>query len=98
MTDREYELHKLLVKFVCFSQVIVEIIDDLKDTHIYRQDIKFQLNNISTKLENILNNSHQYVNDKEDEKTYMNVERGVRILLNETIESLYDKGDLEKDV
>jgi len=41
MTPEDYQKHLTVVKLVVTSQVLVELIDDLKGTKSYRQDIKY---------------------------------------------------------
>jgi hypothetical protein len=50
MTSEEYQKHLTVVKLVVTSQLIIELIDDLKGTKSYRQDIKFHAKNLSILL------------------------------------------------
>ena len=97
MTNSEYELHKVIVKFVACSQVLVELMDELEATKVYRQDIKFQIKNLSKSLEGFLTKAYTNIQDPEHEEIYMTVERGARILLNTSVEEMSDRGELKSE-
>lgn len=97
MTNSEYELHKVIVKFVACSQVLVELMDELEGTKVYRQDIKFQIKNLSKSLEGFLTKAYTNIQDPEHEEIYMTVERGARILLNTSVEEMSDRGELKSE-
>lgn len=97
MTNSEYELHKIIVKFVACSQVLVELMDELEGTRVYRQDIKFQIKNLSMNLEKFLTKAYTNIQDAEHEEIYMTVERGARILLDTSVEQMSDKGEIKSE-
>lgn len=97
MTNSEYELHKIIVKFVACSQVLVELMDELEGTKVYRQDIKFQIKNLSKSLEGFLTKAYTNIQDPEHEEIYMTVERGARILLNTSVEEMSNRGELKSE-
>lgn len=97
MTNSEYELHKVIVKFVACSQVLVELMDELEGTKVYRQDIKFQIKNLSKSLEGFLTKAYTNIQDPEHEEIYMTVERGARILLNTSVEEMSNRGELKSE-
>lgn len=95
MGQKEYDRHLTMVKLVVTSQLIVELIDELKDTPHYRQDVKFHAKNLSEKLISILDTSYKFIDgQKEEEETYRFVERGFRKLLEVTIRDLYELGEI----
>ena len=95
MGQEEYDKHLTMIKLVITSQVIVELIDELKGTAQYRQDVKFHAKNLSDKLESILTTSYKFIDGKkQEEETYRFVERGFRKLLEVTIRDLYELGEI----
>jgi hypothetical protein len=96
MSPEEYQKHLTVVKLVVTSQLIIELIDDLKNTKHYRQDIKFHAKNLSSLLEKTLDHSYRFINsDSEAEITYVNIERGFRKLLDTTVRELHDGGEVQ---
>jgi|LauGreDrversion4_2_1035121.scaffolds.fasta_scaffold10300_7 hypothetical protein len=95
MGQEEYDKHLTMIKLVITSQVIVELIDELKGTAQYRQDVKFHAKNLSDKLESILTTSYKFIDGKkQEEETYRFVERGFRKLLEVTVDELYELGEI----
>lgn len=95
MTPEDYQKHLTMVKLIVTSQLVVELVDELKGTPHYRHDVKFHAKNLSDKLEGILNTSYKFINGKEEEEeTYRFVERGFRKLLEVTVDELYDIGEV----
>lgn len=95
MGQEEYDKHLTMIKLVITSQVIVELIDELKGTAQYRQDVKFHAKNLSDKLESILTTSYKFIDGKkQEEETYRFVERGFRKLLEVTVDELYELGEV----
>lgn len=96
MTPEEYQKHLTVVKLVVTSQLIIELIDDLKGTKSYRQDIKFHAKNLSSLLETTLDHSYTFINsDTSAEDVYVTIERGYRKLLDTSVEDLHKLGELE---
>lgn len=94
MSPEELQLHLTIIKLVVTSQVIVELIDEVQGTSMYRQDIKFHAKNLSEKLLKTLNATYKFLDDPEKEDTYTIVERGYRKLLDTTINEFYDIGEV----
>lgn len=95
MGQEEYDKHLTMIKLVITSQIIVELIDELKGTAQYRQDVKFHAKNLSDKLESILTTSYKFIDGKkQEEETYRFVERGFRKLLEVTVDELYELGEV----
>lgn len=95
MTPEEYQKHLTMVKLIVTSQLIVELVDDLKGTAHFRQDVKFHAKNLSDKLLSILTTSYKFIDGKEEEEeVYRFVERGFRKLLDTTVEEMYETGEV----
>lgn len=95
MTPEEYQKHLTMVKLIVTSQLIVELVDDLKGTAYFRQDVKFHAKNLSDKLLSILTTSYKFIDGKEEEEeVYRFVERGFRKLLDTTVEEMYEIGEV----
>lgn len=94
MSPEELQLHLTIIKLVVTSQVLVELIDDVEGTSMYRQDIKFYAKNLSERLLKTLNSTYKFLDDPEKEETYSIVERGYRKLLNTTVNELFDIGEV----
>jgi hypothetical protein len=98
MTPEDYQKHLTVIKLVVTSQVLIELIDDLKGTKSYRQDIKHHANNLSSLLEKTLTHSYSNIQDPESEDIYVTIERGFRKLLDITVEELHDIGEVQHSV
>lgn len=99
MSPEEYQKHLTVVKLVVTSQLIIELIDDLKGTPSYRQDIKFHAKNLSSLLEKTLDHSYKFIHsDSEAEDIYVTIERGFRKLLDTTVEELHEIGEVQDPV
>jgi len=94
MSPEELQLHLTIIKLVVTSQVLVELIDDVEGTSMYRQDIKFHAKNLSKRLLKTLDATYKFIEDPEKEETYSIVERGYRKLLNTTVNELFDIGEV----
>ena len=94
MSPEELQLHLTIIKLVVTSQVLVELIDDVEGTSMYRQDIKFYAKNLSKRLLKTLDATYKFIEDPEKEETYSIVERGYRKLLNTTVNELFDIGEV----
>lgn len=95
MTPEDYQKHLTMVKLIVTSQLIVELVDDLKGTPHFRHDVKFHAKNLSNKLLSILTTSYKFIDGKEEEEeVYRFVERGFRKLLDTTVEEMYESGEV----
>jgi hypothetical protein len=79
---------------VC-SQITLELIDELKGTKSYRQDIKFYGNNFASLLEEMLTKVYKNL-DTEMEDTYVTIERSLRNFISLPIEELYQLGETDE--
>jgi hypothetical protein len=92
MTEEQINLHHTLVKLVVCSQITLELMDELKGTKSYRQDIKFHGNNFSSLLEEMLTRVYKNL-DSEMEDTYVTIERSLRNFIALPVEELYKLGE-----
>jgi hypothetical protein len=83
------ELSRIATKLVILQQCSLELLDELKNTALYRHDIKFAINNLERKLEEYLNGPLNTLDDSEREETFMGIQRGVHKLLSNTLEEIY---------
>jgi uncharacterized membrane-anchored protein YhcB (DUF1043 family) len=95
MTQEQINLHHTLVKLVVCSQITLELIDELKGTKSYRQDIKFHGNNFASLLEEMLTKVYKNL-DTEMEDTYVTIERSLRNFIALPIEELYQLGETDE--
>jgi len=95
MTREQINLHHTLVKLVVCSQITLELIDELKGTVSYRQDIKFHGNNFASLLEEMLTKVYKNL-DTEMEDTYVTIERSLRNFIALPIEELYQLGETDE--
>lgn len=94
MNEEQINLHHTLVKLVVCSQITLELMDELKGTKSYRQDIKFHGNKFSSLLEEILTKVYKNL-DAEMEDTYVTIERSLRNFIAIPIEELYKLGEID---
>lgn len=95
MTQEQINLHHTLVKLVVCSQITLELMDELKGTKSYRQDIKFHGNKFATLLEDTLTRVYKNL-DTEMEDTYVTIERSLRNFIALPIEELYQLGETDE--
>ena len=83
----------LAVKAIIASQLLVECFDELEQTNIYRQDLKFYGKKIVVSLEDYLNTAYRHIdNHKENEETFMYIERAIRKVMDKTLKELFIDG------
>lgn len=87
------KLEYTLVKLVACMQVCLELFDDLKQTKVYRHDIKSGFNNLSKKLESHLSTIYKHIDgDLEKEETFLAVQRAIDEILETPLEKLFEQG------
>lgn len=94
MTEEQINLHHTLVKLVVCSQITLELMDELKGTKSYRQDIKFHGNKFVSSMEELLTKAYGNL-DSDMENTYVTIERSLRNFVALPIEELYQLGQVE---
>lgn len=81
------ESNRLAVKLIVSLQCALELMDELKHTTLYAQNIKMSINTLEKHLEKHLNNPLNTLHE-DTEKTFMAIQRGVHQLLDSTLEDL----------
>ena len=90
----EYEL--LLAKMIVMMQTQLELMDEFKGTPLYKREVKFHINNLERELEKYLKVPLSALDDEEKEKSFMALQRGVRNMLDASLESIYmESGETE---
>jgi len=84
---REYEL--LLAKLIVIMQTQLELMDEMKNTTMYRQDVKFLTNKLEKEMEKYLNKAYIALDDEEKERSFMALQRGVRNIIDSSLEEIY---------
>jgi hypothetical protein len=94
-TTHDEKLEYTLVKLVACMQVSLELFDELKETKIYRHDIKSGINNLSKKLEDHLGMVYHHIDgDQEKEEAFMAIQRAVQQMVATPIEEMYAMGEI----
>lgn len=85
----EYKLVKLLI----VSQVYLEMLDELKDTKVYRHNLKRSINNVTKDIETFLSNMYKHMPmDNSVEEAFLAIQRGVEVLAAADVDTLYNIG------
>lgn len=89
--EKGIERFRSVMKLIILFQASLEQMDEIKEIeHLYRQDIKKQINNLEKKLENWL---RPLLNDcipKDQEEIFMQIQRGVDKILDQTLEEIHN--------
>lgn len=89
----DFETQALAVKAIIAAQLLVECFDELERTNIYRKDLKFYGKKIVASLEDYLNTVYRHIdNHKENEETFMYIERAIREVMDKTLRELFIDG------
>lgn len=89
----DIETQALVVKAVIASQLLIESLDELEKRDIYRKDLKFYGNKMAKALEDYLTSVYKHIdNNKENEETFMRIERAVREVSDKTLRELFIDG------
>lgn len=86
-TIEEYEV--LLAKLAAVMQTQLELMDEMKGTALYRQDIRFLTNKLEKAIEQYLNKIYGALDDEEKERSFMALQRGVRNIIDSSLEEIY---------
>lgn len=95
MTPEEQSIYleRLLVKLIITMQVQLELFDELQLTKAYRHNMKRSINMLSNDLEKYLREMYGYMDmDTEKEESFLSIKRGIEMLLQKTVDGLYDDG------
>ena len=93
MNREKEKLEYTLDKLIACMQASLELFDELKETKVYRHDIKSGFNNLSKKLEDHLSTIYKHIDgDHEKEETFLAVQRSVNKIIETPIEELFENG------
>lgn len=95
MTPEEQSIYleRVLVKLIITMQVQLELFDELQLTKAYRHNMKRSINMLSNDLEKYLKEMYGYMDmDTEKEESFLAIKRGIEMLLQKTVDELYDDG------
>lgn len=74
-------------------QVHLELLDEVKETPLYRHNTKKAINNLAKDLENQLNLFYKHMDNIEGaEEAYSSIKNGIEILLAADTDTLYNIG------
>lgn len=90
METKEVPKHvRLATKLIILQQCQLELLDELKDTSLYRLDIKNLTNNLTTKLEKHLEKYLNTLDDEEKDLSFTSMQRASHKLLEISLEELH---------
>ena len=91
--DLEHAQHSFIKLLVCM-QAGLELMDDLEGTSLYRQEVKQVLRNTSKVLTKKLNGAYTFIDDEEKEETMRSIDRAIHLILDNSVETLFQEGYL----
>jgi plasmid maintenance system killer protein len=90
METKEVPKHvRLATKLIILQQCQLELLDELKDTSLYRLDIRNLTNNLTTKLEKHLEKYLNTLDDEEKDLSFTSMQRASHKLLEISLEELH---------
>lgn len=89
--DLEHAQHSFIKLLVCM-QAGLELMDDLEGTTLYRQEVKQVLRNTSKVLTKKLDGAYKFIDDEEKEETFRSIDRAIHLILNNSVQVLFDEG------
>lgn len=91
-TEEGLKKFRDVLKLVILLQASLEHMDEIKQVpHLYRQDIKGAVNSLEKKLERWLRPILDGGIPKEEELTFMQIQRGVDAILEKTLEEIHNE-------
>jgi hypothetical protein len=90
MEERSHKQIRIATKLVILHQCQLELLDELADSALYRQDIKFLTKSLTKKLEEHIDKYLRTLDDEEKESSFTSIQRGVHKLLEITLEDLHE--------
>lgn len=90
--EKGIERFRSVMKLIILFQATLEQMDEIKEIeHLYRQDIKKQINNLEKKLEHWLRPLLDGAIPKDQEGIFMQIQRGVDSILKKTLEEIHNE-------
>lgn len=94
--DKELIRFRKAVKLILLMQATLEQMDELKDTRVYRQDIKSSMNTLEKKLERFVRPHIKQLAETE-EFLMMQIQRGIDKIVSSTLEDIHNYNTDSKD-
>lgn len=94
--DQDLLRFRKAVKLILLMQATLEQMDELKDTGVYRQDIKHSMNTLEKKLERFVR-PHIKELAGTDEFLMMQIQRGIDKIVSSTLEDIHNYNTDSKD-
>ena len=83
------EIDRLASKLIVLQQCQLEVMDELKETPLYRQNIKFHVNKLEELLEDFLKKALSRLDDSEKEESFVRLQKGVNKIIDATLEEIF---------
>tara|TARA_R110002126_G_scaffold258005_1_gene401014 strand:+ start:2202 stop:2492 length:291 start_codon:yes stop_codon:yes gene_type:complete len=83
------EIDRLASKLIVLQQCQLEVMDELKETPLYRQNIKFHVNKLEELLEDFLKRALSQLDDSEKEESFVRLQKGVNKIIDATLEEIF---------
>tara|TARA_R110000822_G_scaffold27302_8_gene81640 strand:+ start:5117 stop:5407 length:291 start_codon:yes stop_codon:yes gene_type:complete len=83
------EIDRLASKLIVLQQCQLEVMDELKETPLYRQNIKFHVNKLEELLEDFLKKALSQLDDSEKEESFVRLQKGVNKIIDATLEEIF---------
>lgn len=83
------EIDRLASKLIVLQQCQLEVMDELKETPLYRQNIKFHVNKLEELLEDFLKKALSQLDDSEKEESFVTLQKGVNKIIDATLEEIF---------
>ncbi len=83
------EIDRIASKLIILQQCQLEIMDDLKETPLYRQDIKFYGKKLEKALESFLEKALKQLDEPEKEDSFVLLQKGVNKILDSSLEEIF---------
>lgn len=83
------QIDRIASKLIILQQCQLEIMDELKETPLYRQDIKFHVNKLESLLEDFLKKALNQLDSEEKEDSFVTLQKGVSKIIESTLEELF---------
>lgn len=94
--DKDIIRFRKAVKLILLLQATLEQMDELKNTRVYRQDIKQSMTNLEKKIERFINPHIKQLGNTE-EFMMMQIGRGIEEIVNKTLEEIHNEPSRNKE-
>ena len=87
--DKDLIRFRKAVKLMILLQATLEQMDELKDTGVYKNDIKLLMNRLELKIERFVSPHIKQIGET-DEFLMMQIQRGVDLIVESTLEEIHN--------